>query len=175
MQNIIHVGPRSGVGGIQSVIRTLHQYPIESYAYHVIDSTSNGHILTKIRAYVTAKSKLKEIINSTDKQTIVHLHSASDFSFRRKIRLAKYAYSLGGKIIFHIHSGQIIQWLKKGKRAERYKMKLNKSHLNQSAMYNKIYRSRYLMVSNGMKHIVCEYDWEKETFKFRSSIPEFSN
>ena len=126
MQNIIHVGPRSGVGGIQSVIRTLHQYPIESYAYHVIDSTSNGHILTKIRAYVTAKSKLKEIINSTDKQTIVHLHSASDFSFRRKIRLAKYAYSLGGKIIFHIHSGQIIQWLKKGKRAERYKMKLNK-------------------------------------------------
>ena len=56
-----------------------------------------------------------------------------------------------------------------------YKMKLNKSHLNQSAMYNKIYKSRYLMVSNGMKHIVCEYDWEKETFKFRSSIPEFSN
>ena len=55
-----------------------------------------------------------------------------------------------------------------------YKMKLNKSHLNQSAMYNKIYRSRYLMVSNGMVHIVCEYDWEKETFKFRSSIPEFS-
>ena len=56
-----------------------------------------------------------------------------------------------------------------------YKMKLNKSHLNQSAMYNKIYRSRYLMVSNGMEHIVCEYDWENETFKFRSSIPEFGN
>ena len=56
-----------------------------------------------------------------------------------------------------------------------YKMKLNKSHLNQSAMYNKIYRSRYLMVSNGMEHIVCEYDWENETFKFRNSIPEFRN
>ena len=56
-----------------------------------------------------------------------------------------------------------------------YKMKLNKSHLNQSAIYNKIYRSRYLMVSNGMEHIVCEYDWENETFKFRNSIPKFSN
>ena len=56
-----------------------------------------------------------------------------------------------------------------------YKMKLNKSHLNQSAIYNKIYRSRYLMISNGMEHIVCEYDWENETFKFRNSIPEFSN
>ena len=56
-----------------------------------------------------------------------------------------------------------------------YKMKLNKSHLNQSAIYNKIYRSKYLMVSNGMEHIVCEYDWKKETFKFRNSIPQFSN
>jgi len=56
-----------------------------------------------------------------------------------------------------------------------YKMKLNKSHLNQSAMYNKIYRSRYLMVSNGMEHIVCEYDWENKTFKFRNSIPKYSN
>ena len=56
-----------------------------------------------------------------------------------------------------------------------YKMKLNKSHLNQSAMYNKIYKGRYLMVSNGMEHIVCEYDWENETFKFRNSIPEFGN
>ena len=56
-----------------------------------------------------------------------------------------------------------------------YKMKLNKSHLNQSAIYNKIYRSRYLMVSNGMEHIVCEYNWENETFKFRNSIPKFSN
>lgn len=56
-----------------------------------------------------------------------------------------------------------------------YKMKLNKSHLNQSAMYNKIYRSRYLMVSNGMEHIVCEYDWENETFKFLNSIPEYRN
>ena len=56
-----------------------------------------------------------------------------------------------------------------------YKMKLNKFHLNQSAIYNKIYRSRYLMVSNGMEHIVCEYDWENETFKFRNSIPKFSN
>ena len=56
-----------------------------------------------------------------------------------------------------------------------YKMKLNRSHLNQSAIYNKIYRSRYLMVSNGMEHIVCEYDWENETYKFKNSIPEFSN
>ena len=56
-----------------------------------------------------------------------------------------------------------------------YKMKLNKSHLNQSAMYNKIYRSKYLMVSNGMEHIVCEYDWENKTFKFRNSIPKYSN
>lgn len=114
-----------GVGGIQSVIRTLFENTIKSYTYHKIESTSNGNILRKFWAYIIARSKLKKILNSNKNQAIVHFHSASDFSFRRKIRLAQYAHSLGGKIIFHIHSGQIISWLSKGKRAERYKKKLN--------------------------------------------------
>ncbi len=114
-----------GVGGIQSVIRTLSENTIKSYTYHKIESTSNGNIIRKFRAYIIARSKLREIINSNKDQTVVHFHSASDFSFRRKIRLAQYAHSLGGKIIFHIHSGQIISWLSKGNRAERYKKILN--------------------------------------------------
>ena len=56
-----------------------------------------------------------------------------------------------------------------------YKLKLNKSHLNQSAIYNKIYKSRYLMISNGMEHVVCEYNWKDETFEVKKSIPEFNN
>ena len=56
-----------------------------------------------------------------------------------------------------------------------YKLKLNKSHLNQSAIYNKIYKSRYLMISNGMEHVVCKYNWKDETFEVKKSIPEFNN
>ena len=56
-----------------------------------------------------------------------------------------------------------------------YKLKLNKSHLNQSAIYNKIYKSRYLMISNGMEHVVFKYNWKDETFEVKKSIPEFNN
>tara|TARA_B100001250_G_scaffold223154_1_gene191319 strand:+ start:106 stop:549 length:444 start_codon:yes stop_codon:yes gene_type:complete len=55
-----------------------------------------------------------------------------------------------------------------------YKLNLNKSNLNQVAVYNKIYRSRYLMLSNGMKHVICEYDWDDESFIFLDSIPKYN-
>ena len=30
------------------------------------------------------------------------------------------------------------------------------------------------MISNGLDHIVCEYDWANKSFKFKDSIPEFN-
>jgi hypothetical protein len=55
-----------------------------------------------------------------------------------------------------------------------YKLNLNKSNLNQAAVYNKVYRSRYLMLSNGIKHVICEYNWDDESFIFLDSIPKYS-
>ncbi|MEC7858020.1 MAG: type I restriction enzyme HsdR N-terminal domain-containing protein [Bacteroidota bacterium] len=55
-----------------------------------------------------------------------------------------------------------------------YKLNLNKSNLNQAAIYNKIYRSRYLMLSNGIKHVICEYNWDDESFIFLDSIPKYN-
>jgi|TARA_B100000902_G_C27268673_1_gene895073 hypothetical protein len=54
-----------------------------------------------------------------------------------------------------------------------FKLKLNNSNLNQAAMYNKIYKSRYLMLSNGLQHIICKYDWSNESYIFLESIPEY--
>ena len=56
-----------------------------------------------------------------------------------------------------------------------YRLKLNKSHLSQSAMYNKIYKSKYVMISNGLDHIVCKYDWNNDSFEFMKSIPKYRN
>ena len=56
-----------------------------------------------------------------------------------------------------------------------YKLKINKSHLSQSAMYNKIYKSKYVMISNGLDHVVCKYDWNNDSFKFMKSIPKYRN
>ena len=54
-----------------------------------------------------------------------------------------------------------------------FKLKLNNSNLNQAAMYNKIYKSRYLMLTNGLQHIICEYNWLNESYAFLDSIPKY--
>ncbi len=55
-----------------------------------------------------------------------------------------------------------------------YKLNLNRSNLNQVAVYNKVYRSKYLMLSNGIEHIICEYNWDVESFTFLDYIPKYN-
>lgn len=123
MPTVVHVGPISSPGGIQSVIKTLTNHPPEGWDVRQIESHSEGSLYSKLKAYNSAKTELKELLES-EKDVVVHLHSASDYSFHRKLRLAEFAFSLGGKIVFHIHSGNIIQWLGKGNRAKKLRARL---------------------------------------------------
>ena len=123
MPAVVHVGPISSPGGIQSVIKTLTNHPPEGWDVRQIESHSEGSLYSKLKAYNSAKTELKELLES-EKDVVVHLHSASDYSFHRKLRLAEFAFSLGGKIVFHIHSGNIIQWLGKGNRAKKLRARL---------------------------------------------------
>ena len=123
MPTVVHVGPISSPGGIQSVIKTLTNHPPEGWDVRQIESHSGGSLYSKLKVYGSAKKELKELLESK-KDVVVHLHSASDYSFHRKLRLAEFAFSLGGKIVFHIHSGNIIQWLGKGNRAKKLRSRL---------------------------------------------------
>ena len=125
MPTVVHVGPISSPGGIQSVIKTLTDHPPEGWGVQQIESHSDGSLYSKLKAYNSAKTELRELLESKD-DVVVHLHSASDYSFHRKLRLAEFAFSLGGKIVFHIHSGNIIQWLGKGNRAKKLRARLEK-------------------------------------------------
>ena len=124
MPTVVHVGPISSPGGIQTVIRTLSSYPPEGWDVETVESHSSGSYLSKLQAYNTAKQRLEELINGSGGDIIVHLHAASDYSFMRKLRLAEHAHRLGGKIVFHIHSGNILSWLGKKDRAKKMKQRL---------------------------------------------------
>ena len=97
MPTVVHVGPISSPGGIQSVIKTLTDHPPEGWDVRQIESHSDGSLYSKLKAYNSAKTELKELLESKD-DVIVHLHSASDYSLHRKLRLAEFAFSLGGRI-----------------------------------------------------------------------------
>ena len=124
MPTVVHVGPISSPGGIQTVIETLSSNPPDGWKVETIESHSSGSYLSKLQAYNNAKQRLEELINGTEGGVIVHLHAASDYSFLRKLRLAEHAHRHGAKIVFHIHSGNILAWLGKKDRAKKLKQRL---------------------------------------------------
>ncbi len=124
MPTVVHVGPISSPGGIQSVIGTLSSNPVENWEVETVESHSIGSYLSKLQAYNSAKNRIEEILNRVKDGVVVHLHAASDYSFLRKLRLAEHAHRLGGKIVFHIHSGNILSWLGRKDRAKKMKQRL---------------------------------------------------
>ena len=123
MPTVVHVGPISSPGGIQTVIGTLSAHPPEGWNVKTVESHSSGSYLSKLQAYNKAKQQLEELIKKED-DIIIHLHAASDYSFLRKLRLAEHATKLGAKIVFQIHSGNILSWLGKKDRAKKMKQRL---------------------------------------------------
>lgn len=45
---------------------------------------------------------------------------------------------------------------------------------DQIARYNMVLRSRFLIVSNGLRHFCCEMDYEKKSYRFLPNIPLWS-
>ncbi|MGB2530113.1 MAG: glycosyltransferase family 4 protein [Candidatus Poseidoniaceae archaeon] len=125
MPTVVHVGPISSPGGIQSVIGTLSSNPPNGWNVETVESHSIGSYLSKLQAYNNAKNRLEELAKQTEDGLVVHLHAASDYSFLRKLRLAEHAYRHGAKIVFQIHSGNILAWLGKKDRAKKLKQRLN--------------------------------------------------
>ena len=124
MPTVVHVGPISSPGGIQTVIRTLSSHPPQGWDLETVESHSSGSYLSKLQVYNNAKKRLEDILKQSGDGVVVHLHAASDYSFLRKLRLAEHAFRLGGKIVFHIHSGNILSWLGKRDRAKKMKQRL---------------------------------------------------
>ena len=124
MPTVVHVGPISSPGGIQTVIGTLSSNSPDGWTVETIESHSIGSFLSKLQVYNHAKKRLEELGKQSDDGLIVHLHAASDYSFLRKLRLAEHAHRHGGKIVFHIHSGNIVSWLGKKDRAKKLKQRL---------------------------------------------------
>ena len=52
-------------------------------------------------------------------------------------------------------------------------VKITSETFDQAARYNLVFRVRYLLVTNGMKHYGCEIDFENRKVRFLSAIPRY--
>lgn len=52
-------------------------------------------------------------------------------------------------------------------------VKISQDTFDQVVRYNMALRVKWVVVSNGLQHFVCEIDYEKNSYRFWPEIPEF--
>ncbi len=54
-------------------------------------------------------------------------------------------------------------------------VKISQETFDQAARYNMVFRVRYLMVTNGIKHYCCRIDFETRKVDFMENIPGYQD
>lgn len=98
MRRVVHVGPLMAPGGMSSVIKILAANPPEGWRTSSCNTYSRRGAIQKLRRWQIAKKEIK-----TGNFDLVHIHCASDWSYKRKVSIAKVAKA---PVVFHIHSGR---------------------------------------------------------------------
>lgn len=106
MPHVIHVGPCDSPGGIRTVMRTLAEHPPGGWTASLLASHAPTR-MAMLRAARKAARVLRRLPD--DASTLVHLHAASDWSLRRKLRLAAVCKA---PVVLHLHSGDTARWLR---------------------------------------------------------------
>ncbi|MGB2275930.1 MAG: glycosyltransferase family 4 protein [Candidatus Poseidoniaceae archaeon] len=86
-------------------MRTLAKHPPEGWTASMLASHAPSR-LAMLRAARKAARELRSM--PEDGSTLVHLHAASDWSLRRKLRLAA---ACKAPVVLHLHSGDTARWL----------------------------------------------------------------
>ena len=56
-----------------------------------------------------------------------------------------------------------------------FKMKLNESHLSQVSVYNNVYSSKYIMITNGIDHFVISSSDKSGDINILNNIPDYDD
>ena len=108
MRHILHVGPHKSRGGISKVMEILAENPPDGWSASILNTSSNGNIFSKLYRWFSAIREVKKT-----RVDVIHVHSAADWSFRRKLSLARKARC---PVVFHIHSGNFSTQARKAMR-----------------------------------------------------------
>jgi glycosyltransferase involved in cell wall biosynthesis len=115
MRKVLHVGPCDTPGGMATVMRTLAEFPPEGWEADLLASHAPGGLWAKWRAYRRARKELiRRCASSDERPDIVHIHTAADWSWRRKERLICIAQHYDVSTVVHFHSGRFHDWLEYG-------------------------------------------------------------
>ncbi len=111
MKRVVHIGPVSSKGGMATAIRELVQSTPSGWVSGSIDTFSEEGPIFKLRAYLLARRRLKEM-NKNGQIDVAHIHVTHSLSWFRKRRMIRLCDRLGVKVVVHIHSGKFDSFCK---------------------------------------------------------------
>ena len=104
MRTVLHVGPSESRGGMGAVIQLLASHPPDGWKADVLASHSDGGVIDVLKAWWNVRKALKARLAIGDVD-VVHIHTATRWSWRRKVGLIKIAQQAKIPVVLSIHSG----------------------------------------------------------------------
>jgi glycosyltransferase involved in cell wall biosynthesis len=110
LKRVLHVGPVQSRGGMQATIRHHLQHPPPGWQTDSINTHVDGSIFAKLNVWRLAKKALKHHL-SEKPPDIVHIHTASSYSWWRKSRAVELCIAAGIPTVLQIHAGNFHNFL----------------------------------------------------------------
>ncbi len=110
LRTVLHIGPVESKGGMQATIRHHLKHPPNGWITESINTHVDGSVFAKINAWRGAKKKLKKRLMD-NKPDIIHIHTATNFSWWRKLRAVKMCIKFQVPVILQIHAGNFHMFL----------------------------------------------------------------
>ncbi len=104
MRTVLHVGPSQTKGGMGAVIQLLAANPPEGWNAEMMASHADGGIIPVLKAWRKVRLDLYEKLQQKNVD-VVHIHTATRWSWKRKKGLIKIAQKAGVPIVLSLHSG----------------------------------------------------------------------
>ena len=99
--DILFIGPDSG-GGMTAVIRSCcAMFP----QARMVGSFRGGSRWHKVLDAAKGMMEMRRLLHKHPEISVVHIHTASNASFRRKMFFARKARKMGRKVVMHVHGG----------------------------------------------------------------------
>ncbi len=111
MRRVLHVGPCNTPGGMAKVIEILSENPPTGWQAETWQSHITSNIIGKFLHHRKMLKGFSRLMKSNTKPDIVHIHTAADWSWRRKSAYVEVCTKHSVPCIVHIHSGNFTNWL----------------------------------------------------------------
>ncbi|MBT4059648.1 MAG: glycosyltransferase family 4 protein [Euryarchaeota archaeon] len=128
LKRVLHVGPVESRGGMQATIRHHLKHPPIGWKTESINTHVDGSVFAKISAWRHAKRELHKRLKN-DPPDVVHIHTATSYSWWRKLRAVRMCIKAGVPTVLQIHAGNFHFFLLNAASAANEFFRLTSHHL----------------------------------------------